>query len=420
MTKHVHKSLAELSSKSESVSWDSEVPGLGLRTRGDKITWIIQTRVEGRSRKKSIGSAEITSRDQARLEASALINSWTSSEDANTQPCTVAEFADRYISDCTGQWKPATLKAHRADIKNRIVPTFGRTDLRKITRNDVVSWMANLDSPQTTKNRALAVFSGMLRHSELLGYREPDSNPCKGLRRHKSGFEARYLTDEEWGRLGANLNLFEEQETEVVALIRFLALTGCRRSEGRLLKWEMIEGKRAVLPDAKAGPKAIWLGKPARDVLAVRPRNYSFVFAHHERPLSNAQIDKTWYAIRNHAGLDDLRIHDLRHGFASVAVNANIGLRTVAGLLGHADLETTAGYAHLAEKPVKDAANRVSSRLNKSLTGTKGSAISVELVERFLKSKIGILKFCKSETLDARAFQKCVIERHKPKKGGKI
>lgn len=142
--------------------------------------------------------------------------------------------------------------------------------------------------------------------------------------------------------------------------LRFLLYTGARKSEALRLKWEHVHGDRAVLPDSKTGPRTIWLASPARAVLAAQPRlaNCPWVFA---SPCGGpATLDKAWNAVRAATGLPKLRIHDLRHSHAAVAVNGGEGLRVVAGLLGHADIKTTFGYAHLAEGSVADAANRVS------------------------------------------------------------
>ncbi len=230
----------------------------------------------------------------------------------------------------------------------------------------------------------------------------------------------RYLSDEEWARLGAALASHEDEEPEVVQLLRFLALTGGRRSEGRLLRWDMIEDKRAVIPDAKAGPRTLWLGKPARDILASRPRTCAYVFSREERPLTDIRINQTWHRIRDTARLRDLRIHDLRHGFATAAVSAKVPLKTVAGLLGHSDLETTAAYTQVAEEQIMKAAKRVGSRLDKSLSGKprrKSTRRPPDPADRFLRSSLTLPEFCKTEGLDEVSFRRKVIARRNAKRG---
>ena len=154
-----------------------------------------------------------------------------------------------------------------------------------------------------------------------------------------------------------------------LAALRFLLYTGARKSEALRLKWEHVHGDRAVLPDSKTGPRTLWLASPARAVLDARSRRNDcpWVFAGSDG--APVALDKAWNAVRAAAGLPALRIHDLRHSLAAVSVNGGEGLRTVAGLLGHADIKTTFGYAHLAEGSVFDAANRVSRGLADMLDG---------------------------------------------------
>ena len=205
-------------------------------------------------------------------------------------------------------------------------------------------------------HRALAAMSSMMKHAEALGLRREDSNPCKGLRRRKSGLEAHYLTDDEFAALGRALDGAEADHPVAVASLHFLLYTGARKSEALQLKWEHVHGDRAVLPDSKTGPRTIWLASPARAVLAAQQwrTNCPWVFA---SPCGGpVSVDKAWNMVRAATGLPRLRIHDLRHSLAAVAVNGGEGLRVVAGLLGHADIKTTFGYAHLAEGSVFDAA----------------------------------------------------------------
>lgn len=147
-------------------------------------------------------------------------------------------------------------------------------------------------------------------------------------------------------------------------------LTGARQSEALALEWTMIHGSWAALPDSKTGPKTIWLCAHVRRLLAAlaeisaSPR----VFAMPHGPTIRSSLQRCWHEVRALAGLDGVRLHDLRHSYASVAVSTGEDLKTVAGLLGHAELETTKGYAHLAIAPIQAAAERVSGHLAEALT----------------------------------------------------
>ena len=251
-----------------------------------------------------------------------------------------------------------------------ILPAFGNRSVDAITARDVRSWFDELSVTKAgTANRSLAVLSSLMKHAEDLGLRPEGSNPCRGLRRRKTGFKAHYLTDAEFAALGWALTRVEYRFPVAVAAVRFLLYTGARKSEALGLRWEHVHGDRAVLPDAKTGPRTIWLASTARAILDTLARRDGcpWVFASDKgRPVSLVQA---WRVIRTKAGLGRLRLHDLRHSHAAVAVETGEGLRIIAGLLGHADIETTFGYAHLAEGAVFEAANRVSRTLADALDG---------------------------------------------------
>ena len=135
-----------------------------------------------------------------------------------------------------------------------ILPAFGDRRVDAIGAKDVRNWFDDLSATRAgSANRSLAVLSSMMKHAEALGLRREDSNPCKGLRRRKTGFEAHYLTDDEFAALGRALDDAEADHPVAVAALRFLLYTGARKSEALRLKWEHVHGDRAVLRDSKAG-----------------------------------------------------------------------------------------------------------------------------------------------------------------------
>ena len=357
----------------EAVLWDSAAPGLGLRARPNgRKTWIVHRRCNGSVFKRTLGALDALDAltvEDARHAARVLFADAEVSRTPAAVP-TIRNFAPAFLADCAERWKPATRRAHADGVKRFILPAFGDRRVDAVTSKDVRNWFDDLSVTRAgSANRTLAVLSSMMKHAEALGLRREDSNPCKGLRRRKTGFEAHYLTDDEFAALGRALDGAEADHPVTVAALRFLLYTGARKSETLRLKWEHIHGDRAVLPDSKTGPRTIWLASPARTVLAARQRrtNCPWVFA---LPCGGpATVDREWNAIRAAAELPTLRIHDLRYSLAAVAVNGGEGLRVVAGLLGHADIATTFGYAHLAEGSAFDAANRVSRGLAHMLDG---------------------------------------------------
>ena len=155
----------------------------------------------------------------------------------------------------------------------------------------------------------------MIQHAELLGLRPKGSNPCIGLQYRRSHFEARYLSGDDFVRLGKALKRLTSDHPVEAAAIRFLLLTGARRGEVLALEWSFVEGPRAVLPDSKTGPKTLWLCTAARLLLADldRPSSSRLVFAHPDgRPVKNSLL-RVWHRVRTVAALGCVRLHDLRH-----------------------------------------------------------------------------------------------------------
>ena len=397
------------SQRSETVHWDTEVPKLGLRQRGTTSSWIVQWRADGRTRKQTLGRADAIPLPQARELARTLLDGVTAGAAPDAAP-TVAAFSRRYLKDLAPSWKPATHRAHSHDVEHLIIPYLGSKRLNQVTRADLVSWKDGLPGSAASGNRALAVLSGMMRHAELLGLQPPGSNPCKGLRRRKTSFTATYLSEAQWARLGTALRRLEETHPREAGCFRFLALTGCRKGEALALRWDMIDGPRCALPDAKSGPRAIWLGRPAKRVLASFPRSNLYVFGEGKDPMPDHRIDRVWRKLRQSAKLDGARLHDLRHSFASVGINAGLDLRVIGGLLGHSDLATTEGYAHLEDRTIKAASQRVGTHLEKIVkVPASGRVRDSSLYQRFCNSRLSIDAFCDENGIDPATFRKGLL-----------
>ena len=354
----------------ERVMWDHRMTGLGLRLRArSSPVWIGQRRIDGRTVKRTFGTLDDMGIDEARGVARATFDH--DGQRLRVAP-TLASFVPIFIDDNAGRWKPNTIRSHRRDLLRHVVPVLGTMPVDAISRADVLAWQDRLDVAPGSRNRILAVLSGLMLHAESLGFRAEGSNPCAGLRRRQTGFKARYLDDHDFSRLAAALDQAASARPIEVAAIRFLMLTGARQSEALALEWTMIHGSRAALPDSKTGPKTIWLCAPVRRLLAAlaeisaSPR----VFAMPHGQTIRSSLQRCRREVRALSGLDGVRLHDLRHSYASVAVSTGEDLKTVAGLLGHAELETTKGYAHLAIAPIQAAAGRVSGHLAAALTPT--------------------------------------------------
>jgi integrase len=306
-----------------------------------------------------LGAAEARSRARAVLKDAAT-DGLPGREQTQVIP-TFEEFAPRFWRDYADHWKPLTQRGNRGIIKRHLVPTLGAKRLDEIVKTDVLRWRDDMASKPCTFKNALPVLGVMLTYAEQLGFRPEGSNPCRGVPRFRRGTKERYLTANEFRRLAAVLVAAETECPTDVALIRLLLLTGARTSEIVSLRWSYVEDVRLRLPDSKTGPKYLYLNRQARAVLDALPRGEgdAFIFPTARNGGPYRQLGLRWAELRSRAAIPDVCLHDLRHTFASVAINDNVPLATIGRLLGHELPETTARYAHLMDESVAEAAKRV-------------------------------------------------------------
>ena len=204
-----------------------------------------------------------------------------------------------------------------------------------------------------------------MRQAELYGYRPEGSNPCTGIRRYRRKGRERFLSEPELRRLARVLDSHEAPHPGGVAFIRLLLLTGCRKSEIVTLQWSDYREGRLFLPDSKTGPRTVWLSLPAREVLEGLPRTVRWVFPSPRRqgPVSSTVFESFWGRVREEAGIADVRLHDLRHTYASIAIMQGESVTTTARLLGHSDAQTTLKYAHLSDRSVRKATDALAAIL---------------------------------------------------------
>lgn len=308
----------------------------------------------------------------------------------------LAEFAERYLADYAAPHKrPATVAADRGLLGLRekprrrfkvqrkartILAVLGPRRVDKVTTADVTRLhLAWKDTP-TRANRALALLSHMFAMAERWGLRPRGGNPCRGVERFDEQRRERFLSADELARLGAALDFAERAAAKdksqedgaespfAVAAIRLLILTGCRVSEILTAKWDAVDLDAGILtvPEPKEGrPKAVVLNAPAVKVLGDLPRLKSnpFVIVGHVRGRHLTDLEHPWQRIRGRAGIEDVRLHDLRHSFASVAVAGGATLPIIGALLGHSQPATTARYAHLSDDPLRAASKVIGERI---------------------------------------------------------
>ena len=346
---------------------DKDLPPFALKvTRKGKKTFIVRV-VHSRGREIVVlGEAGQITVEQAKEKALAAIEAAKTERD--TGPL-FADFVKEFMRRQGRRWKPSTKKSNRHLIDRYLIPFFGEMRVSQIDRTAVRRWFDSMSGTPGNANRALPVLSVMMRQAEHWDIRPQGSNPCRKMRRYKMTPRERFLSLDELKRLGFVLDNAEDEQA--AAAVRLLLFTGARSSEITGLRWEWIRGARAVLPDSKTGPKTIQLPPPARAVLNGLPRTGPFVFPGTSRDAPMKNLGPRWQKLRCLAGLDDVRIHDCRHTFASHAVMSGLDLYTVGRLLGHADTGSTERYAHLADEHVREAAGCISGIVNDAMTGNE-------------------------------------------------
>ena len=340
---------------------DAELKGFGVRvlpTGGKRF--FIHSQHEGRRLWKTVGDASAMNLDEARRRATDLLAAIRRDETPALPEEKLFEVVAEEVFSRYGRlWKPGTLKVNRTYLRSTILPGFGGMNIADITRQDVQNWFASLHATPVAADRSAPILSVIMRQAEIYGYRPEGSNPCAGIRRYRRKGRERFLSEVELHRLARVLDSQEAGHPREAAFIRLLLLTGCRKGEIVTLQWPDYREERLFLRDSKTGPRTVWLSSPARAVLDGLPREGKWVFPSPPKPgpLSLTIFDTFWRRVRQEAGIADVRLHDCRHTYASIAIMAGETVTTTARLLGHNDAQTTLKYAHLLDRSVREAAD---------------------------------------------------------------
>ncbi|CAN7594178.1 tyrosine-type recombinase/integrase [Rhizobium sp. LjRoot254] len=379
--------------------WDRDLKGFGLKAyKSGRKTFILQARLNGNSKRFTIGAyGQPWSPDQAREIVLQMLADVAKGVDpvakkTKSEIATVSELAEHYLKDAMGHKKISTCDVENGLIKRHILPLLAKRKVAELTKNDLERFLQNVADGKTavdektrrygraivkggkgTANRTMALLSSMFTYAIGRGVRT--DNPAKGIKLFRLKKHDRYLNAEELERLGGALRQVEDagQSPFAVAAIRFLLLSGCRCGEALTLQWSWIDFDHniAKLPDSKTGQKVLLLGSGAIDLLKTLAKvaGSPLVFSSAAGGTTPISIQKVWRKVRETAGLDGLRLHDLRHNFASTAVSSGQSLYIVGKLLGHSQSQTTQRYAHLAPDPVRQAADDVSAEIIRKISG---------------------------------------------------
>jgi integrase len=276
---------------------------------------------------------------------------------------TVKNLFDRYVAEHVKRLrKDRTAREYEGVFKKHLSAPLGHRKVTDITRADIEMLHGELHGKPSIANLCLAVLSAMFEKSEAWGWRPQHSNPCRHVERYKTNSRERVLIGDEMARLGAAIAADPDGKMFLV-----IALTGARVSEITGLKWAYLDLDNGVarLPDSKTGAKTLVLPESVVDILRESKLAHGSEYVFPQR--SKHAIYQTWDGIRIAAGLPDLRIHDLRHNFASWGVNGNLGLPLIGKLLGHSSVQMTAKYGHVVPDAARLAANAIAGRLSDAM-----------------------------------------------------
>ena len=363
---------------------DSEMKGLGLRVEparqngGGHKAWYVQAMAGGRRVYRTIGTASEMSAEEARQAARAILAKIRAGESIPpSEDLTFAEVAEEVFRRHGRRWKPRTMRVNRDYLKSCLLPVFGDMPIGAISAADVQAWFAGLRDRPGAANRSAPILSVILDRAMAYGHRPEGPNPCAGIRRYRRPPKERFLSADEFALLGRLLCRAEEKFPRQTAIVRLIALTGARKSEIMTLEWGWYRddgsgvggrgGRHLHLPDSKTGAKTIWLCNAARSIIEAQPRPQSergrWIFPAARRAGPIPCINCFWKNLRAGTAIADVRLHDLRHSYASIALREGCTIRVIGRLLGHADPATTLKYTHLEDAQIRAAAAMVSNGL---------------------------------------------------------
>jgi integrase len=398
-------------------AWDSDVRGFCVRKQRRDAVYALKYRAGGKQRLYTIGlHGSPWTVEKARNEAVRLRGAIADGIDpallreAMKEAPSFDAFADRYLDEVSDTHKKAsTAREDRRMLKLHARPRFEGRKIAEIDRGDIARLHAAMKQTPVMANRVMALLSHMLNFAMEKGVRPEGPNPCKRIKKYAEKSKERFLSIDELGRLGTALDECEtlgvpwepdpakkvkhapkpENRRATIdqfaaAALRLLLFTGARFREILHLKWEHVDFDRGLLllPDSKTGKKTIVLNAPALAVLNGLDRIGEHVIAGAKLDKPRSDLKRPWKLVRRVAGLEGLRIHDLRHTYASFGAGGGLGLPIIGKLLGHTQAATTNRYAHLDSDPLKRASETIAGQISAAMSPGKASGGEVVALRR--------------------------------------
>ena len=372
-------------------SWDTQVPGFGVRVSpSGRKTFALQARIRGTVRIMTLGTYPERSVDEARREAVLLKLAIREGRDPRTErnehrtAPTVAELLYQWLGDADTAQSPRTRAENRRYAEKFLIPAFGSKTAESVTRRDVERWKITLASTPTQANRALAALSSAFSRAEQWDLRAPGTNPTRGVERFPEESRDRTLSDSELARLGLALRELEAEAGQDpqgasrlsgLYAIQLLLLTGSRRSEILGARWEWIdwEARELALPRLATKARREHRKPLSPEVLSVVERmgvqDSGWLFPSPRDPSKpQGECRKTWATVCKRAGLEGVRLHDLRRSLASLAAEADVPLPHIMALLGWTQIRTAEVYVRRRREQTHEHMQRVGAVLGEKLT----------------------------------------------------
>ena len=373
-----NRTVAALSVERDMVFWDRELTGFGIRVypTGGKV-YVAQARGPDGPKRITVGRHPVLAAEQARQRAALIITRVKAGEEPVPLPLaakfaggpTVADLARRYLEEHVAvRCKPKTQRTARSVVNRHIVPALGKLPLAAVERRHVMELHESLCETPAMANMVVKTLSQMYAPARGWDTAPEDwDDSCQAIPMYPERKRERFLTDAEFTRLGQVLDEVSGKGSRIsagaVTTIRLLMLTGCRRNEILTLRWEHADLDKAEIRivDGKTGSRTVHLSPSAVRVLKALPREPGnpWVIPGARPGKHMTDIDGAWESIRARVELQDVRIHDIRHSFASRTLALGEGLPIIGRLLGHRRVETTARYGHLSRDSVRESAERI-------------------------------------------------------------
>lgn len=383
------------------ILWDRQVKGLGLRiTPAGARAYILNYRVGGRERRATLARASEISLKAARERAGAelaavrggevdLLDRRRKTKEAPTVNDLLEQYFGTFVPDriATGRMTQTTARKYRNQADNYLRPALGSRRVADVTRFDVENMAKPLAGTPTLRNRVLAFASRVFTLAEHWEMRPQRTNPVRGVDRAKEQARDRVLAASELAALSAALDEREASHPFAVGAVRVAAMSGLRISECLSMRWENIsfETGRATLPRTKTGRRVVPLAAPVLDLLSRLPRingcPWVFAGARNGAPVTYKTTRDLFATACELAGLEDLRLHDLRRSVATNLAAAGVNAYTLRDVLGHATLAMSNRYVRGAGDALTEAMERAAAITSAAMDGKPGEVVRLRMAE---------------------------------------